>query len=772
MSACSTRGNAAGTALRTRSAMGRGLMTALACLCWAALPCWADSPEFEFHPPAVAGDPATPAVMRDLAERLLPVYQDPDADRYLANLSAIQLVAGSYSAADVSRESLRDRRRQTDPQRPIGRGLIYDIYAHAKAMESEDRVPFAKSFAISFHDAIARLNDQDAYVVTRWLGTAPGVFLDALQKSFNDLRGKDGLDQPEAVQLIWTYLAFDAYRSFGPIAGSLDSEDDRRRYATDADVTIRTRDGADLFAQVIRPKNAAKPLPTLLEFNIEESQNSAMESASRGYVGVVAHVRGTHGNRLDVVPYQHDGSDARAVIDWIARQSWSDGRGAMYGEGYGGYTPWAAAKHVPPALKAIATAAPTAPGVDYPMVGNVFRNSAFRWSLSYIDPKAAAANGLNDPATWLAFDQKWYKRGARYRDVGRLFGVPNPIFIRWLNHPSYDLYWQKMAPYEKDFAQINIPVLTITGYYAASEPGALHYFTQHLRYNPHADHTLLIGPYDDGALQHGPLPVLRGYPVDAAAVIDVRELRYQWFDHVLKGAATPSLLSGRVNYEVAGANEWRHAASLGEMSQGAIRYYLDTNAAGGRHTLTRQKPAKVRFIRQTVSYADRSDAGWTPAPDLVGKLPESRNGMIFMGPPLTSATDFNGEFSAHLDLTLNKMDVDLEIMLYERTAGGDYIRLFSPSYELRASYAADRVHRRLLKAGERQTLTFTSERPIGRRLRAGSRLVMVLGVGKRPDREINYGTGDDVSEESIADAQIPLKIRWYGDSYIDIPIRK
>jgi len=29
-----------------------------------------------------------------------------------------------------------------------------------------------------------------------------------------------------------------------------------------------------------------------------------------------------------------------------------------------------------------------------------------------------------------------------------------------------------------------------------------------------------------------------------------------------------------------------------------------------------------------------------------------------------------------------------------------------------------------------------------------------------------------VSEESIADGRIPLKIQWYNDSYIDIPVHK
>jgi hypothetical protein len=49
-------------------------------------------------------------------------------------------------------------------------------------------------------------------------------------------------------------------------------------------------------------------------------------------------------------------------------------------------------------------------------------------------------------------------------------------------------------------------------------------------------------------------------------------------------------------------------------------------------------------------------------------------------------------------------------------------------------------------------------------------LVFVIGINKRPDREINYGSGNDVSEESIADGRIPLKIRWYNDSYIEIPV--
>jgi predicted acyl esterase len=172
-----------------------------------------------------------------------------------------------------------------------------------------------------------------------------------------------------------------------------------------------------------------------------------------------------------------------------------------------------------------------------------------------------------------------------------------------------------------------------------------------------------------------------------------------------------------------------------------------------------------------VSFVDRADAGRAPSTELISKSLEAPNGAIFVTEPLDGSTEVDGFFSGRLDFKVNKMDMDLSVMLYEQRADGDYVRLFAPAYEFRASYARDRTHRHLLKAGERQELTFKSERLTSRLLQQGSRLVLVIGISKRPDREINYGSGNDVSEESMADGRIPLKLRWYNDSYIEIPIR-
>jgi uncharacterized protein len=745
------------------------LLTLAMSLFVAVSPSWA-AQDFYFRAPASPADAA--AAISDLASRLIPVYQDSDPERYLANLSALQLAVGDYAAADISRQSLRERRRKSDFGHPVSRALVIDIYAHAKALEIENKVTFADAFTSSYRETMRRLDERDAFAVARWLGTPPSVYRDALQKAFDPFRAKDNIDESEAIELIWQYVAFDAHRTFGALVVLLNAEDDHRRYTTDSGIAIKTPGGASISVTVIRPTSANKPLPALLEFTASDAQGDAKECAAHGYVGIVVYSTAKRKSAAGIDPFEFAGADARQVINWIAKQPWSDGRVGMYGDGYSGYAPWAAAKQLPKALKAIATSASVVPGIGLPMEGSIFQNSAYGWSLQMTDAARVDEPDPADAPAWRALNEKWYVSGRRYRDLGRLYGTHNPVFIRWLNHPSYDAYWQNFLPYRQQFARIDIPVLTMTGYFAASAPGDLYLFTQHHRYNPHANHTLLIGPYDETMVHTGAPAELHGYQLDAVALVDFRELRFQWFDHVFKDAALPAVLSDRVNYELMGANEWRHAASLEAMADGSLRYYLDAAGSGADRRLSLRKKTNDAFVPQNANLVDRRDAAWTPPTDLISKSLAPRFATIFVSEPLAKANAFSGLFSGRLDFEVNKMDLDLNITLYEVLANGDYVRLFGPTYEVRASYAQDREHRHLLKAGERQKLAFKSERLTSRQLQAGSRIALVLSVGKRPDREINYGTGGDVSEESIADGKIPIKIRWYNDSYIDIPVRK
>jgi putative ATP-binding cassette transporter len=743
-------------------------------LCWPMLS-RAAAPEqtFGFTAPTLLNDAHTSMLMRDLAVRVLPVYSDRDHLRYLTNLSALQMVAGDYTAAYATRQDLRAQLHGATGASPE-QSVIYDIFAHTEDLVQRTRLPFGQAFARSFNDVMPKLNDLTDYTVSSWFGTPLSVYQSELQDQLQAVRNRRTITLPEALQLVWAYLAYEVHLSTGPQADELIAADQQTRYVIDDDVLIHLPNGVRIAGMLVRPRGA-RPLPTLLEFTIYPyPDNFARECAAHGYVGVVAYSRGKRTDFRRVQPYVHDGDDARGVIAWIAHQSWSDGRVGMYGSGYSAFAAWAAAQRPERALKAIATASPTVPGITMPDRGNVFLNSSYRWARLIGLTAGLDEEAYDDEAHWSWLNQTWYRSGRPYNQLSQIDGRPNPMFSEWLRHPSYDRYWQRMIPYQRQFAHIDIPILAITGYYDRDEPGALYYFQQHYRYDSHANHTLVIGPYDEFIGQGPPPAVLRNYSLDPVAQMDWHSLRYQWFDSIFKGATAPALLRGHVIYELMGANRWASAPSVAAMGNASMRFYLwpgGSDLGGdGWHSLTPDTPRTRVPLPQAVNFADRSDADWvTPVLLQSANLPV-HYGNVFVSAPLRAPVQLSGLPSGELEFRTNKLDFDFTVALYERLSDGTFVKLFDPPDEYRASYVADRSHRHLLAAGPLQRLHFVSEHLVGRVLPAGARLVLVLSIAKRPDQEINYGSDAAVSEESIASARTPLRIRWLSSSHIDLPI--
>jgi uncharacterized protein len=67
-------------------------------------------------------------------------------------------------------------------------------------------------------------------------------------------------------------------------------------------------------------------------------------------------------------------------------------------------------------------------------------------------------------------------------------------------------------------------------------------------------------------------------------------------------------------------------------------------------------------------------------------------------------------------------------------------------------------------------IPFDKTRLVSKQISKGSRLAIILNVNKHPFEEINYGTGKQVSDETIADANEPLQIKWFTDGYIKVPV--
>ena len=540
------------------------------------------------------------------------------------------------------------------------------------------------------------------------------------------------------------------------------------------DVLIRTRDGATLSATVVRPKGVTERLPALLTFDIYTDPAAfrarGKDEAAHGYVSVIADTRGKRLSLDPIVPYEHEATDTDEVIEWIVRQPWSNGQVGMRGGSYSGFTAWAATKRLPAALKTLAVSAAAIPGLGLPMYNNVFLSANYGWVFYVTDNKYLDERTYNDNDRWTRLLEKWFSSGRPYREIDQVDGTPNPLLQRWLRHPAYDAYWQAMVPYQRDFAHLTIPVLTISGYYDDGQISALEYLQQHYRYNPRAEHYLVIGPYDHfGTHRATKSEVLRGYRIDPVAQFSTPELVYQWMDHVLRGGPKPALLVGRINYEVMGANEWRHAESLQEMSPRHVPYYLTAVPEGNRYRLSRDKPVRPASIERSYDLADRTvqnNAHSYPDPIVEGALDQVTE-LTFVSEPFERPTIVSGAFGGELDITINKRDVDLGVAVFEQTPDG---RLMHLAYWLgRASFARDRSVRRLLSPGSATRIPFETT-IVSRQLSAGSRLLVLIDVNKNPIAQVNYGTGRDVSDESVADAGKPLQVRWHSDSYVKVPL--
>ena len=139
-------------------------------------------------------------------------------------------------------------------------------------------------------------------------------------------------------------------------------------FAHAEDVLIKTREGVTLSATLALPDPRPEGrIPTILEFTIYSEpaklKAAAEEIAARGYAGIVADARGKRLSPDAPVPYEHEAQDTHAVLDWIVKQPWSDGKVGMIGGSYSGFTAWAATKRKHPALKGIAVSAAAIPGL-------------------------------------------------------------------------------------------------------------------------------------------------------------------------------------------------------------------------------------------------------------------------------------------------------------------------------------------------------------------------------------------------------------------------
>lgn len=656
--------------------------------------------------------------------------------------------------------------------------MAYELYLRAAVKSQIQKQPFDTVFSQVFDTRFSAIEGRNFVVATRFLGFSLVQAEHDLKLIFQQLQKKETLDADAAMKLLLYYQDYRVHQTLLPKARSLIKKEENRRFSIDDQVMITTKDGATLSATLVQPKPLSAA-PTLMQFSIytdpQRNKHQAIDIASRGYIAVIADARGKRLSQDPIQPYETEAGDVNAVIDWICKQPWSDGRVGMFGGSYLGFTQWAATKNLHPALKTIVPSAAAIPGLGLPMENNIFLNANYGWAFHVTNNRLMDHTIYQDQSRWDRLNQQYYQQGIAYRQIDTLDKKRNPWLQRWLKHPDYDAFWQNMVPFRSDFAQIDIPVLSFTGYYDDGQISAIHYVAEHFRYHQNPEHYLVIGPYDHFTTQNQPAETLRGYRLDPVAHIHVPELTYAWMDYIFKGHPKPALLKNRVNYQVMGTNRWQHASSLDALHQHSQRYYFSNEKSQElkgtqEFRLVTQPSTTSQSVLQTVDLSDRSQQhhDYYPWPIIRKKL-EVPNGLAFISHPLAEDMIFAGRFSGELKVTINKKDMDAGLVLYEWLPDGTFFHL---SYFLgRASYAEDMTQRHLLVPGKLESIPFHRTRMVARKLSKGSRIILLASVNVNAFAQVNYGTGKDVSDESIADAGEPLEIQWHNTSYIDLPMQ-
>ncbi len=111
---------------------------------------------------------------------------------------------------------------------------------------------------------------------------------------------------------------------------------------------IRMRDGVTLYADIYRPSKAGR-FPTVVvstPYGVQRESVGVHDNliglAKLGYAVVNTDCRGRYESEGAWDPFRAEGRDGYDVIEWAAKQPWSNGKVATQGGSYLGHVQWAA----------------------------------------------------------------------------------------------------------------------------------------------------------------------------------------------------------------------------------------------------------------------------------------------------------------------------------------------------------------------------------------------------------------------------------------------
>lgn len=510
-------------------------------------------------------------------------------------------------------------------------------------------------------------------------------------------------------------------------------------------VQVRMRDGVSLAAHIWLPAQGKKH-PTILlrnPYGLRYGPDGDIFKTMRlqtyvdnGYAVVIQDTRGTGDSAGVFTMFSADAQDGYDTIEWLAGQSWSNGRIAMDGLSYLGTVQWLAASQQPAHLKCIAPTAPAGnPFGELPFLGGALR---LQWALPYLS--------LVLQQDMKAVDWPRVLAHRPLNTADSLLPAPIAEYRAWLAHPTLDDYWRRMFMEDADFARVGIPFRSVTGWFDDELRGTLRYWNA-LQAAGSSQGSLIIGPWDHLQTYVGdsrPMGLL-SFPADAA--IDLQAERLAFFDRCLKGNSAATV-PPRVRVFITGSNEWRSFDSYPPPQVQRVPFYLHSagraNTRAGNGTLSRTAPANERT--DTYQYDPKKPVPYLGSAMDVASNEQREDVLVYTSDVLREPLTILGPVEAVLYAATDARDTDWVVKLVDVRPDGTAIGLNHSGGVLRARYRQGYDREVLLRPGAVEKFDI-SVWDLGHTFLPGHRLRLHVTSSAYPLINPNQNTGNPVASD-------------------------
>ncbi|MBT3344515.1 MAG: CocE/NonD family hydrolase [Gemmatimonadetes bacterium] len=218
--------------------------------------------------------------------------------------------------------------------------------------------------------------------------------------------------------------------------------------------------GGSLATDVYLPDGPG-PFPVVLErtpYHRRGLETLAPRFVEAGYAYVTQDCRGKYDSDGLFMPLVHEAEDGATSLDWIAEQSWCNGRIGMWGRSYHGIVQIPAAMAQHPALRCIAPS--VAPGSffrDWLRYDGCFAlGNALRWGLTH-------ATCRTQPAmSHFSWDELHRLQGID--QIATRTGFATPCLSDWVGHDTYDDYWSALDQ-DHMYGRVTVPGMHAGGWF-------------------------------------------------------------------------------------------------------------------------------------------------------------------------------------------------------------------------------------------------------------------------------------------------------------------